>query len=670
MTSAVIFVLFAVLTTFVGNVTASCKQIANKDMLEYFCEGGHPADLIEIPEITEKLRINRMPLYKITTDTFSRFDGNLWVLGCSHCNITNIDVNAFRSLVNLQQLSLDNNHLTSVKAAWFRGLSYLTYLDLNYNNIHEIEDETYQNLPSLVDFRISGNRLRCLNLDAMSHLKELKFMLLSENPDFACPYAVSKFLESQSVTFEKDPEWKKLASDMIDVHIPSSYAEKDHKITPTYNKLYPDRRPSEKQEVLHIPSSRNKGFYSNNHSEHRPRRPITTIRPTNSKHKEESIPRVEPKYPFSDIKSNVPKSSIDQKMSYPYSAAETTRASFAESRSAETIRMADNEKLSQEYTLTYPLYVSTSETINYPLYTTSERSQTPPEDYHQRSSVDNTRIGEINRSLQTERTSIYPSYVSTYNMPQITSERSQAIAIESVSSSQDETTTGFDKSLQTEHIVTYPLYVTTSSDHEKLNGYIQVTYPSIDYDTVSWKTWSTNVPSQHSDNPSSTQDKERYEQSHLFEKDIRSSWSTKPDLQTTQFFEEHDPRKMVKPNANNVLIAEDPIERDKDDRFQTTVSSDMHYVRPSLSSHSELMHLPSTDESYLTPYYESTVYPPLQNYSQYIDTTIANIFSWETIIDKLPSECPNRNSAALMIESVAVLVLSIIVIFRQVIIQF
>lgn len=209
------FVLLVVMSACAGSAFAVCEHRKNEDMLEYACTGGDPSDLNLLPEETGKIRITGMTLYRITADTFSRFGPNLWVLACSHCGLVDIEPGAFRHLVNLEQLSLDNNRLTTVRADWFEGLRYLTYLDLNYNDIRSIEDGVFEKLDSLVDLRLSGNLLECLNLRDMSSLKELKRMFLSENPEFKCPHAVSEFLENRNVSFDEDPEWRRIPSDLV-----------------------------------------------------------------------------------------------------------------------------------------------------------------------------------------------------------------------------------------------------------------------------------------------------------------------------------------------------------------------------------------------------------------------------------------------------------------------
>ncbi|XP_076547133.1 uncharacterized protein LOC143305852 [Osmia lignaria lignaria] len=229
-----------VLCTSVGGVQGECRHVMNDDMIEYTCEGGRLSDLNDLPESTGKIRITNMPISRITTNTFSRFGPDLWVLSCSQCQIRDIDPGAFQRLNNLQQLSLDNNYLTTVRESWFSGLDYLTYLDLNYNYIESIEDGVYRNLPSLIDLRLSGNRLECLNLEAMTNLRDLKRIFLGENSEFKCPNAVSAFLERRGVVFDRDPEWSKIPNDLIPA-IPFGY-DIDEYTTPEQTMALPTHR--------------------------------------------------------------------------------------------------------------------------------------------------------------------------------------------------------------------------------------------------------------------------------------------------------------------------------------------------------------------------------------------------------------------------------------------
>lgn len=231
--------LLTVLCASVGGVQGECRHVKNDDMIEYSCVGGQLSDLDSLPKSTGKLRITNMAISRITAKTFSRFGSELWVLGCSHCGVVDIEPGAFQRLSNLQQLSLDNNRLITVRETWFRGLDSLTYLDLNYNNVEYIEDGVYKNLPSLVDLRLSGNRLECLNLEAMSHLKDLKRMFLTENAEFKCPNAVSTFLENHGVSFERDAEWSQVPYDLVSANGSIEYDDEYEDITsvsplPTY----------------------------------------------------------------------------------------------------------------------------------------------------------------------------------------------------------------------------------------------------------------------------------------------------------------------------------------------------------------------------------------------------------------------------------------------------
>ncbi|XP_011062885.1 PREDICTED: uncharacterized protein LOC105151076 [Acromyrmex echinatior] len=653
MDRTVTLVLFALLTVFVGDVAASCRKVENEDMLEYVCEGGHPVDLTTVPETTEKLRIFRMPLHRITADTFSRFGENLWVLSCSHCEITDIDADAFRRLVNLQQLSLDNNRLTTVRSSWFEGLDSLTYLDLNYNNIRDIEDGVYTNLPSLVDLRISGNRLQCLNLDEMAYLKELKRIFLSENSDFACPHAVSKFLENQGVAFEQDPEWSRLTSDIINVHVPPIHVEEGEEIdsaeiVPAHReRLHPSRRPPP-EESEESYRTRDKTFYPNHSETYRSRHrrpPTTTVRTTPKQQEELPLPRVESRFPDTTRRPShiSSESSSHQVMFYPYSTPETPPAP-----SAEDIKMPGTDGPSRmEHTLMYPQ--STHETTPYWSYPTPERPRVPPVTLSE-----DIRIVGTDRPPQTEGMLTYPAYIPPHEtMPYPlypTSERSQVFVM---GSSEDKAIKESGRSSQAGNIMTYPLYVTTSNGLESMpHGSIQMT------SGVSDMVWSTDDSVEHSVYPMI----ERHEQSRRPTEGSDRVTSTK-----TPYYG-HDPREMIveEPSSETdddfSISTARPIEYD---RSRITTESDTHYVRPSPP---ELINLPSTDEMYQAPYYEPTVtiHPPRQNYqsSNGEPTGVRPIDTTQEPLPECENSAPKIQSAAALVTFVVVTVLGHAVVGR------
>lgn len=212
-----------------------CVKITNNiDLVEYSCDSGGPEDLQLVPDDVEKLRVNNFPLEHITEKHFSRFGRSLLVLTCSHCSILEIDNNAFNSLENLQQLSLDNNKLKEVKAAWFERLSSLTYLDLNHNQIEKIEPEVFRLSPDLVDLRLSGNKLQCLDLEALSKLRELKRIFVTDNEGFGCPNALRRYLDSRNIEYEKDSAWDAQTVDRIPTSEPVGISKSSYPTTRRY----------------------------------------------------------------------------------------------------------------------------------------------------------------------------------------------------------------------------------------------------------------------------------------------------------------------------------------------------------------------------------------------------------------------------------------------------
>lgn len=534
MDSAVVSALIILLFAHVNDVAASCREVRNDDMQEYLCEGGHPGDLATVPETTEKLRISRMPLHRITVDTFAKFGGKLWVLSCSHCEISDIEPDAFRRLVNLQQLSLDNNYLTTVKASWFQGLDYLTYLDVNYNDIHDIEDGVYQNLPALVDFRVSGNRLRCLNLDGMSHLRQLKRMFLSENPEFACPHAISEFLQNQHVTFERDPEWDRLAHDAIKVHIPPIHVTEekegeeamDRISVPVHReRLHPDRQPPYQPEAPVVPPlAGDRVFHPAEHYGRR-RRPMTTTTTTSTTIRpimlQSHIPRVEPIPLPGDARTShqippeQPQSSRPMGF-YPYLISGTPRVPLPQGLPLEDARMSagDDRPPLTEDTSMYPSHVPMQTTSSYPSYVTSSEMSQPPsigsrpspeemklmtDDLHQppfneatptmqpplldhRGDDDDdddeknptTVMKTTDRISPAEHTLTYPAYVPRHETTSVYPQDSRVPLTESRLSSEDTTelTARPDRIMLTEHTLMYPQYKPTHEETSYPSPYV------------------------------------------------------------------------------------------------------------------------------------------------------------------------------------------------------
>ncbi|XP_014467708.1 PREDICTED: flocculation protein FLO11 isoform X1 [Dinoponera quadriceps] len=666
-------VVLALIALLVGDVAASCREVPNDDMLEYLCKDGEPGDLATVPEGTEKLRINRMPLRRITADTFAKFGDDLWVLSCSHCEISEIEADAFRRLVSLQQLSLDNNYLTAVRASWFEGLDYLTYLDVNYNHIREIEDGVYRNLPALVDLRISGNRLRCLNLDGMSRLRQLKRMFLSENPEFACPHAVSEFLENQRVTFDRDPEWRKLEHDAVEVHVPPAHArEEDEASVPAYQE-----RP------VVPPMTGDRSFHSAEHYG-RHRRPTTTSTTTTMRPimLQSHIPRVEPIPPPRTSYEVPPDRPLSSRPMIFYPHPETPRTPPQESRPPlEDARMTvgvDELPLTEEVSL-YPslshttyerprassgMSGPTSENMRFLAgadgFSSAEHTHVPTYEMTSQPStqyatpegspvplVESTTESTTRPDRPTELILTNPPYEPAH--PYATSERSR------LPSSENEMTTWFDgQSRIAEEIVTYPLYTATPDGLEETShGSIEMTRswstgdPGAFATSRTWSTddnsWPTDAPMGRQETPVSRKPTgDGYTSDDETSVDDRWSSSSTGDETATDL-----------PAEAERLGTTTPISVDREDY--------MHAVRP-LHPQPELMHSVSADDSYHAPYYESpvTVHTPLLKHREEHDEGMTT----ETSTDSPKDSAPRARPASVLVMSIVVVILGHVIVAR------
>lgn len=145
------------------------------------------------------LRIDRLPAY-----AFFRFGNSLRSLDLRNCSIGAIEPGAFAGLHQLQRLTLVGNRLTAVAAHWFSDLVALRQLVLARNNIEHIEPNALRPLAgSLRHLDVRYNRLHCLPLDQLSHLRHLERIDIVGNPWFCdCRKDLERYLIDRNVEFE------------------------------------------------------------------------------------------------------------------------------------------------------------------------------------------------------------------------------------------------------------------------------------------------------------------------------------------------------------------------------------------------------------------------------------------------------------------------------------
>ncbi|KAG5318232.1 SLIT2 protein, partial [Pseudoatta argentina] len=145
------------------------------------------------------LGIDRLPAY-----AFFRFGNSLRSLDLRDCSIGAIEPGAFAGLHQLQQLTLVGNRLPAIAAHWFSDLVALRQLVLARNGIERIEPGALRPLVSnLRHLDVRYNRLRCLPLDELEHLRHLERLDIIGNPWYCeCRRNLEKYLMDHNVGFD------------------------------------------------------------------------------------------------------------------------------------------------------------------------------------------------------------------------------------------------------------------------------------------------------------------------------------------------------------------------------------------------------------------------------------------------------------------------------------
>lgn len=145
------------------------------------------------------LRIDRLPAY-----AFFRFGNSLRSLDLRDCSIGAIEPGAFAGLHQLQRLTLVGNRLPAVAAHWFGDLVALRQLLLARNGIERVEPGALRPLAgSLRHLDLRHNRLRCLPLDELTHLRHLERLDVVGNPWYCeCRRNLQRYLTDRNVGYD------------------------------------------------------------------------------------------------------------------------------------------------------------------------------------------------------------------------------------------------------------------------------------------------------------------------------------------------------------------------------------------------------------------------------------------------------------------------------------
>ncbi|KAL6257575.1 hypothetical protein P5V15_011152 [Pogonomyrmex californicus] len=160
--------------------------------------------LDRLPDRTTWIEISGLWIDRLPAYTFFRFGNSLRSLDLRDCSIGAIEPGAFAGLHQLQRLTLVGNRLPAVAAHWFGDLVALRQLVLARNGIERIEPGALRPLAgTLRHLDLRYNRLRCLPLDELTHLKHLERIDIVGNPWYCdCRRDLQRHLTNSNIGFE------------------------------------------------------------------------------------------------------------------------------------------------------------------------------------------------------------------------------------------------------------------------------------------------------------------------------------------------------------------------------------------------------------------------------------------------------------------------------------
>ncbi|XP_003742102.2 toll-like receptor Tollo [Galendromus occidentalis] len=123
-------------------------------------------------------------------DTLSDLS-RLTVLDLSHNRLTRLDTNAFRALVNLQTLQLQDNLIEYIADKTFASLSKLQSLVISNNRLKSIGPHMMVGLYSVMTLQLENNRLEAIHIDAFKNTSMLQELNLAGNKLTIVPRVVS-----------------------------------------------------------------------------------------------------------------------------------------------------------------------------------------------------------------------------------------------------------------------------------------------------------------------------------------------------------------------------------------------------------------------------------------------------------------------------------------------
>lgn len=106
----------------------------------------------------------------------------LRALNLAKFSIGSLNIDDFKGLDSLEELSLYDNKIDHIPTGSFRGLAKLKKLNLCYNNLEKVSMSMFAHLPSLEDLNLCANKINKISRWAFEDSPKLKSVNLRGNP--------------------------------------------------------------------------------------------------------------------------------------------------------------------------------------------------------------------------------------------------------------------------------------------------------------------------------------------------------------------------------------------------------------------------------------------------------------------------------------------------------
>ncbi|XP_075167182.1 leucine-rich tendon-specific protein [Haematobia irritans] len=170
-----------------------CHNLRDLDLSANNLSGNLSATSIPVLKNLASLNLNRNLIKSIQNKALMNFS-RLTTLSLRHNQIDVLQDHAFYGLGSLETLDLSYNGIVAISSASLQHLTRLKTLDLTHNFLRALTSDLITPLPSLVELRLSGNDISIVAKHALDGARELKTLVMEENP-LSCDCTMREFAE-------------------------------------------------------------------------------------------------------------------------------------------------------------------------------------------------------------------------------------------------------------------------------------------------------------------------------------------------------------------------------------------------------------------------------------------------------------------------------------------